>query len=276
MCINYEEEGRMDKNRKFKFFKKISIVVILVLVFCFLAKAEDRLRTIHYLPYAVYMVNDTGKIYGSKQVLFLGVVRSTTCNENDRYSYESWIAKQFTDHVENLYQASLGVQHDLEGRYGYYKWENGREELLGLRERVAERFPIKVFVNDFYFNCPNTVNTNIQTGQYWNTLGDSGYIENLGDGKYKFSLWQGKKRKPERNNWYNTGTGTMGKDGLIHSVQPAVEGYPFSEYTFEGYWKIIDPGTMKLVKYRNYLKSSPPTSDDWGWQEGPVYKIVSH
>jgi len=270
------EEGKNGEKRKLKVFMKIRISVIFVFVFCFLAKAENNPRTIYYLPFAVYMVNETGEIYGSKQVLFLGALRSTTCNENDMYSYESWIRKQFYDHIENLYKANLGVHHDLEGRYGYYRWEDGQEELLGIYESLAARYPNKVFVNTFYFNCSNTVNTNIQTGYYRNTIGDSGYIENLGDGKYKFSLWQGINKKPERNNWYNTGTGIMGRDELIHSVQPAVEGYPFSEYTFEGYWKIIDSGTMELVKYRNYLKSSPPTSDDWGWEEGPVYKIVTN
>ncbi|MDR9410448.1 MAG: hypothetical protein RI573_16510 [Balneolaceae bacterium] len=265
----------MEINRKIKVSFKFKIGVIFVLAFCFIAIAANRLRTIHYLPFAVYMVNETGEIYNSKQVLFIGNVRSTVCSENDAVSYQGWIRKQFYDHIESLYQANLGVQHDLEGRHGYWRWEDGRNELIGIYERLAQRYPNKVFVNTFYFNCSNTVNTRIQTGRYWNNIGDSGYFEDLGGGKYKISLWQGRNRNPTNNNWYNTGTGTIGRDGLIHSVQPAVEGFPFSEYVFEGYWKIIDSGTIKLVKHRNYLKSSPPTSDEWGWQEGPVYEIVN-
>ncbi len=256
---------------------KIRIGVIFVLIFCFLAKAENNIRTIYYFPYVVFLVGETENIYVSKQVLFIGSVRNTTCNENDVASYRNWIARQFIDHVENFYRADLGVRHEWEGSSGYWKWEDGEEELLETYESLAARFPNKVFVNTFYFNCPNTVNTNIQTGYFRNTLGDSGYIENLGGGKYRFSLWQGTNSRPESNNWYNTGTGILGADGLIHSVQPAVEGYPFSEYTFEGYWKIIDSGTMELIKkYRNYLKSNPPTSDDWGWEKGPIYKTVTN
>lgn len=147
------------------------------------------------------------------------------------------------------------------------------------RERNSKE--LYIFPRDFgktaMFDEPVNVNVKIRSGYYWNTIGDSGHIQDLGGGKYKFRLWQGKKRKPEKTNWYNMGTGTMGQNGLIHSTQPAVDGYRNSEYTFEGYWKIIDSGTIELVKYRNYLKKNPPNSeDDWGWKEGPVvYEIVT-
>lgn len=119
---------------------------------------------------------------------------------------------------------------------------------------------------------PNT--GDIRTGHYTNNLGDSAYIESLGDGNYKISAWHGKENVPSKTDWYNSGKGKM-QNGLIHSIQPAVEKHPYQEYEFEGYWKIICPGKIKLEKHRNYLKGQKP-NNDVGWKkEGVIYNLVN-
>ena len=252
----------------------IRITLIFAIVFGLAAKAGNETRTIHYLPYALYWVNDTGEMYNSKQTLFLGTIRSTTCRVNDQASYKSWIQGQFSRHVESTYQSSLGVRHELEGRGAYWQWEDGRRILEETYNKMVERYPNKVYVNTFYLNCGSTLNTQLTTGRYWDANGNSGYFKELGEGNYWIELWQGKEASPAPQNWYSNGKATMRQDGIIHSVLYAVEGHEHFEWGFEGYWQITDSETIKLLKYRNFLKASPPTSSEEGWKDGFEYKLA--
>ena len=120
---------------------------------------------------------------------------------------------------------------------------------------------------------PNT--GDIRTGHYTNNIGDSAYFETLGGGRYRISLWDGTANQPQPRDWYNSGEGTRQGGERIHSIQPAVAGHPFQEYEFEGYWEILCPWKVKLVRHRNYLKGERP-NNSVGWENsGYIYTLVN-
>ncbi len=142
----------MNKNSRCKVISKIRLSIIVAFSFCFMAKAHAEVRTIYYLPYASYQINYTGNVYQSKQVIFLGTVRSTTCDENHSASFQGQIQVQFIQHIESNYEAKLGVRAQWTERIGYWRWDTG-EELLGMYKRIAARYPNVEYIDTFYFNC---------------------------------------------------------------------------------------------------------------------------
>jgi len=66
----------------------------------------------------------------------------------------------------------------------------------------------------------------------------------------------------------------MGSDGLIHCIHDSAVGYANPHIITESYWKIIDPLTVKQIKYRFYTQATKPASQDSGWREGPAWRFV--
>jgi hypothetical protein len=126
--------------------------VILVLALGLVTKASAGMRTICYLPFANYQINYTGNVFQSKQVIFLGTVRCTMCDDTQSVSFQGQIQVQFTGHIESLYGSRLGVRHEWQERLGYWRWDSP-EELLGMHQRIAARYPNIVHVDTFYYNC---------------------------------------------------------------------------------------------------------------------------
>jgi len=194
----------------------------IIVAFCFYLRAEPqaRVRTIYYLPYASYWINYTGELYNSKQVIFLGTVRSTTCKESDRASFQWMIQGQFSRHIESNYGNRLGVRAELAERIGYWRWDTG-EELLGMSERIAKRYPNVEYIDTFFFNCGAT-----QTQTY--NLVQGGNFSDFGN---QNGAW-GKGQYSQNGIWWNSGkaqssaqTVTLKPDDTLylqHGIQTAL------------------------------------------------------
>ncbi len=243
--------------------------------FFFTGEARAGARTIYYLPYSSYWVNYTGHPYNSTQVIFLGNVRSTVCEENFAVGIEGQIRVQFTNHIERLYGSRLGVRHEWSERIGYWRWDNGNE-LIGMHERIAKHYPHVVYVGDFFFDCGGGIQSfNLSSGYFQSTMGDTAMIRNIGGGKYRFDVWQGSAASPSVQGWYNIGEGTLGSDGFIHCIHRNVDGYFNPNDQTESYWQIVDNQTIRQVRYRRYAKGVIP-DPNWGWQQnGPTFKLIA-
>lgn len=109
-------------------------------------------RTVYYLPYAMYYVNATGRRNQSKQWVFIGTVKSTRCDFKKRFGYRGQIQSQFSEHIEGYYKSSLGVRHSLAERIGYWRFDTPAQ-LVGMRARIARRYPNVISVPDFVWYC---------------------------------------------------------------------------------------------------------------------------
>jgi hypothetical protein len=111
-------------------------------------------KTIYYLPYANFAIRYEGMSRQNyKQVIFLGTVKTADCDERGRYSFKNQIAFQFTQHIEAYYKSKLGVWHSWRERIGYWRFADRGNELYGLRARIAKRYPLVEYINDFTFRC---------------------------------------------------------------------------------------------------------------------------
>lgn len=109
-------------------------------------------RTVYYLPYANYIVNKTGRRNQGRQTIFIGTVERAVCTYGHRFSYKNNIAYQFTQHIEAYHTAKLGKRRWMRERTGYWRFDSPNE-LVGLRARIAKRYPIKEFIGDFRWYC---------------------------------------------------------------------------------------------------------------------------
>jgi hypothetical protein len=181
----------MNKNDRRKALVGIRVGLIIALSLCFTVDAQAKLRTLYYLPYANFQIQYKPNPYQSKQVIFLGTVRSTTCNEKNRASFRWMIPTQFTKHIESKYGDRLGVRAEWQERLGYWRWDSG-EELIALRERIAKRYPNVEYIDTFFFDCGATQSFNlIQSG-------------NFSDFGSQNSAW-GKGQYSQHGIWWNSG-----------------------------------------------------------------------
>jgi len=262
----------MNKKGRCKIFF-IRLGIMAALAFFFKGEAQAGVRTIFYLPYANYWINYSGNTYNWAQVIFLGNVRSTSCDENQAAGIQGQIQVQFTDHIERLYGSQLGLRHEWNERIGYWRWDTG-DELVGLHARIAQQYPNVVYVGDFFFNCGGGFQSfNLSSGLFQSNMGDTALIRNMGGGKYYFEIWQGSVARPSVQGWYNIGEGILGSDGLIHCIHMNVVGYANPNDQTESYWQIVDGQTITQVRYRRYAKNVRP-DPNWGWQSGPTFKFM--